>query len=180
MSEGKENHQMEAPANPVVKPLLNWNPIALAALAIAPVMLAAVLGNLAIMPNIDGWYSTLDKPDFTPPNWAFAPIWTALYCLMAYAFFRILALRSETPGRTTAIIAFASQLSLNVLWSFAFFSAHSPLLGLVIIIPLEILIVTCIVLFSRLDHVAAVCLWPYAAWVAIATALNASIWLLNR
>jgi benzodiazapine receptor len=170
---------MKVPANTVIKPLLHRNSVALMVLAIAPVMLAAALGNLATMPNIDSWYSTLAKPDFTPPNWLFAPIWTTLYCLIAYAFFRILHLRSETRGRTTAIIAFVVQLALNVLWSFAFFSAHNPLLGLFVIVPLEVLIVVSIVLFARLDRIAAVCLWPYAAWVAIATLLNASIWLLN-
>jgi len=175
----EEDHRMEVLSNAVIKPLLYRKSVALAVLAIAPVVLAAALGNLATMPNIDGWYSALAKPDFTPPNWLFAPIWTTLYCLMAYAFYRILHLRSETQGRTTAIIAFVSQLALNVLWSFAFFSAHNPLLGLFVIVPLEILIVASIVIFARLDRVAAICLWPYAAWVAIATLLNASIWLLN-
>ena len=60
-----------------------------------------------------------------------------------------------------------------------FFGAHSPALGLVnIVIQLPSIAAT-IWLFRRLDRVAAWCLLPLCAWVAFATALNFSIWLLN-
>jgi translocator protein len=98
---------------------------------------------------------------------------------MTYAFFRILRIDASAPGRTAAIVAFVMQMALNAAWSFAFFAARNPLFGLLVIIPLEILIVTLIVLFARLDRVSAVCVWPYAAWVGFATLLNASILALN-
>jgi tryptophan-rich sensory protein len=70
---------MELRMNPFIKPSPRRNSVVLVLLAIAPVIAAATLGNLATMPNIDGWYSTLVKPRFCPPNWVFAPVWTALY-----------------------------------------------------------------------------------------------------
>jgi benzodiazapine receptor len=60
-----------------------------------------------------------------------------------------------------------------------FFAAHSPLLGLINIVPQFLLIVATIAAFGRLDRVAAWCLMPLALWVAYATALNAAIWWLN-
>jgi tryptophan-rich sensory protein len=36
-------------------------------------------------PSIGNWYADLTKPDWTPPNWLFAPVWTALYITMAVA-----------------------------------------------------------------------------------------------
>jgi tryptophan-rich sensory protein len=68
---------------------------------------------------------------------------------------------------------------LNTSWSFAFFGAHSPALGLMVILSLESLIVLTIFLFRRLDRVAAACLLPYAVWVAFATYLNVGFWMLN-
>lgn len=147
--------------------------------AAAPVLAAAVLGSFATTPNIP-WYDTLAKPPLNPPNWVFGPAWTALYILMAYAFYRILRLEPTTPGRRGAIFVFFAQLVLNAAWSFAFFSARSPQLGLVVILPMAALLVATIVLFWRLDRVAGYSLTPTAFWVAFATYLNAGIFVLNR
>jgi len=147
--------------------------------AAALVLAAALLGSFATTPNIP-WYETLAKPPLTPPNWVFGPAWTALYILMAYAFYRVLRLAPGTTGRRGAIFMFFAQLVLNAAWSFAFFHARSPLLGLVVILPMAALLVATIVLFWRLDRVAGYALAPTAFWVAFATYLNAGIFVLNR
>ncbi len=153
-------------------------PLLAALVAAAPVVAAGALGNLATIPNIPVWYAGLLKPPLNPPNWIFGPVWTALYVLMAVAFYRILR---SPPGqkRRGAIAVFLAQMALNALWSFAFFAAHSPLLGLCVIVLLEALILATIARFARLDALAARLLWPYAAWVGFATYLNAAIWWLN-
>lgn len=155
------------------------SPLIIGVMAAAPVVAAAVLGNVATMPNITPWYDGLAKPPLTPPNWLFGPAWTTLFALMAFAFYRVLRLDPATPRRGVAIIVFLLQLALNASWSFAFFAAQNPPLGLAVIFVLEALIVTTIMLFWRLDRVAAYCLFPYAAWVAFASYLNGGIWWLN-
>lgn len=146
--------------------------------AAAPVLVAAVLGSFATTPNIP-WYDTLAKPPLNPPNWVFGPAWTTLYVLMAYAFYRILGLEPAAPGRCAAVIVFFAQLILNAAWSFAFFGARNPLLGLIVVVPMEALVIATIVLFFRLDRVAGYALAPTAFWVAFATYLNAGIFVLN-
>ncbi len=155
------------------------SPLVAAIAAAAPVLAASLLGNLATTPNIAPWYETLAKPPLTPPNWLFGPAWTTLYILMAYALYRVLRLKPATPGRRAAILMFFAQLVLNAAWSFAFFSARSPLLGLVVILPMEALLIATIVLFARLDRVAAYALAPTAFWVGFAIYLNAGIFVLN-
>jgi tryptophan-rich sensory protein len=147
--------------------------------AITPILLAALLGNYATIPNIALWYAQLTRPPFTPPNWLFGPVWTLLYILMAVSFFRIIRLDREKPLRRLAISIFLSQILLNASWSFAFFSAQNPLAGMLIILPLEALIFSAIFIFKKLDPIAARCLWPYAAWVGFASYLNFGFWLLN-
>ncbi len=151
-----------------------------AALSAGPIFLAGLLGNAATMPNIAPWYDKLAKPPLTPPNWVFGPAWTVLYILMGVAFYRILRLDPETPGRSRAIWLFAAQLVFNAGWSFAFFAARSPLLGLVVIVPFEALVVATLLAFWRLDRTAGLCLIPYPLWVAFATYLNAGVFLLNN
>lgn len=169
--------RMDAPGLPQGKSRLA--PLPRAAAAILPVLVAAVAGSLATTPEIPGWYAGLIKPGFTPPNWVFGPAWTLLYCLMAYAVWRVLSLPGETPGRGAALKAFWVQLALNGLWSFAFFAAHSPAAGLAVIAALWLAIAATIRLFWPLDRIAGALLLPYIAWVSYASALNLAIWRLN-
>jgi benzodiazapine receptor len=155
-------------------------PLLRALVAIVPVGLAALLGGLATAPNIPTWYAHLAKPWFTPPNFVFGPAWTILYAMMAYALSRILGRAAMTHGRSAAIATFFVQLVLNAVWSFAFFGAHSPLLGLVVIVPLWLSIAATLVLFWNLDRIAGLLFVPYLAWVSFASALNLAVWAMNR
>lgn len=148
-------------------------------LAIAAVGSASVAAQIATYPNLAPWYSSLVKPAFNPPNWIFAPVWTILYALMAFAVWRILRLPQTSAARRSALTLFFVQLTLNVAWSWMFFGANSPLLGIINIIPQLLVIIAAVVAFYRLDKAAAWCLAPLAAWVAFASALNVAIWRLN-
>jgi tryptophan-rich sensory protein len=150
-----------------------------ALLAAGPVALAGALGTLATRPNIPTWYAGLAKPGFTPPNWVFAPAWTALYALMAYALWRVLSLPRDTDGRSGALTAFSVQLALNAAWSWAFFAGQSPIAGLLVIVLLLAAILWTLARFWRLDRLSGLLLLPYLAWVVYATALNFAIWRLN-
>lgn len=148
-----------------------------AAFAIVPVAVALLLGQLATFPNLP-WHAGLVKPSFNPPNWVFGPVWTTLYALMAFSVWRILRLPPSSAWRT-ALILFYAQLALNVAWSWMFFAAHSPVLGLVNIGPQFLLIIATINAFRPLDRLATWALVPLAAWVAFASVLNYAIWSLN-
>ncbi|SRR5208282_2712375 len=147
--------------------------------AVGLVAWGAIIGRLATSPNLAPWYAGLVKPSFNPPDFVFGPVRTTLYLLMAFAFWRILRLPARTPGRGAAIAVFLAGLALNVLWSFLFFAARSPLLGLVDIVPQWLLVAATIALFRPLDRLAAACLVPLALWVAFASLLNFEIWRLN-
>jgi tryptophan-rich sensory protein len=148
-------------------------------LAVGLVIAASGLGQLATFPSLEPWCASLHKPWFNPPNAVFAPVWTALYALMAFAFWRVLRLPPRTPGRGAAIAAFLGQLALNVAWSFLFFAAQNPALGLIDVVPQCALIVLTIAFFWPLDRLAALCLVPLALWVGFAALLNVAIWRMN-
>ena len=140
-------------------------------------LLLVVGGGLAIgyLTAPDDWYRQLEKPAFTPPGWVFGPVWTALYVVIAIAGWRVW--RRDRAG--TAMKLWCGQLALNFLWSPIFFSAH--LVGVALVVVLLLLTTTLgfIVSTWRQARLAALLFLPYAVWVAFASLLNASIFILN-
>ena len=159
-------------------PLLSRRGLAFAGVAALSVIATSTAGRLISAVPVAGWYKTLAKPSFNPPNWAFPVAWTLLFVLMGVAFWRVL----RTPSaalRTRAMQLFLAQLVVNVGWSTAFFGARSPALGLVVIVPFWLLIVATTRAFRAVDRAAAWLLAPYLAWVAFAAVLNAAIVVMN-
>ena len=140
-------------------------------------LLLVVGGGLAIgfLTAPGEWYAGLAKPPFNPPNWVFAPVWTALYVLIAVAGWRTFERdRSSWPMKL-----WWAQFVLNFLWSPVFFAAHRIGLALLVILLLLAAILAFLVVSWRQNRVAAWLFAPYASWVAFAAVLNGSIWLLN-
>ena len=132
------------------------------------------LGSIPTAIAIPGWYRTLDKPGWNPPDSVFGPVWTALYSLMGAA----LVLVRRQPRTATADQAqavFGLQLALNLAWSFVFFGARSPRGGVAVIAALWIAILATVAAFWRVRRSAALLLLPYLAWVTFAALLNADI-----
>lgn len=42
--------------------------------SVAVCFAAAAAGGLVTATSVDGWYRTLTKPAFNPPEWIFAPV----------------------------------------------------------------------------------------------------------
>jgi translocator protein len=146
--------------------------------SIAVPLLAGFGSSVFTVNSIPTWYASLNKPWFSPPNVVFAPVWTSLYILMGVALFLIWrSPRNRTRDR--GIVLFAAQLAVNVTWTLAFFGLQNTLYGVLAIVPLWILIAATIYQFYKVDKWASYLLVPYLVWVSIATALNASVYLLN-
>ena len=141
---------------------------------ILAVVAVSVLGGLATAAAIPGWYATLAKPSWTPPDWVFGPAWTTLYALMAGAAWLVWRRRRLVEVRG-ALLAWWVQLALNLLWTMLFFGLRQPLWGLIEIVALWIAIAITIALFHRVRPLAALLLVPYIAWVSFAISLNAGI-----
>jgi len=140
---------------------------------------AQAAGAALTFPNL-GWYATLTKPGFTPPNSTFPIVWTILYAVMAVAAWIFWRAPGKEGDRKLGLIWFGIQLVLGVLYSAAFFGLHSPSLGLGLIMAFLIAIAITIVLFDRLSRLAAILLVPLLLWVCFATGHNFAIWFLNR
>jgi tryptophan-rich sensory protein len=149
----------------------------LASLAL-PLGLGSIAG-LYTAEAIPGWYETLNRPSFNPPNWLFGPVWTTLYLLMGISLFLIWK-QDKSKERNLAILVYLLQQALNFGWSFIFFYFNMIGFALIEICMLWLSIVIMLVLFYKIKPVAAYINIPYLLWVTFATLLNASYYLLNK
>jgi len=157
-------------------------------IAVAICELAGLVGSIFTFVSVNSWYAILIKPVLTPPAWVFGPVWITLFLLMGVAVY-LVWVKPESHWhiwggskklKQTALIIFAAQLVLNILWSFVFFGLHNPLAGLIEIIVLWLAIAATIWVFAKISRSAAWLLLPYLLWVSFAMYLTTAIWLLNR
>jgi translocator protein len=118
-----------------------------------------------------GWYGGPRKPWFQPPVWALAPVWTAIYGLLAVSGYRMWRAPSS-PQRTRALGLWGAQLGLNAAWTWLFFGRRNPQAALVDVGLLRL----CSAGYSEAARcVAPEADWmiaPYRGWVSFATLLS--------
>ena len=138
---------------------------------------AAAVGGAASAGSGD-FYRQLGRPEWAPPGWLFAPVWTLLYTLQGVAAWLVWRDR-DTRGAWAALVLFLVQLAGNALWTWLFFAWRQGGLAFAEILLLDALIVATIVLFWRVRPVASVLLLPYLLWVAYASVLTYAVWQRN-
>ncbi|MBS3818024.1 tryptophan-rich sensory protein [bacterium] len=141
--------------------------------------LAGLIGSLFTAPSVDTWYTTLQKPSFTPPGWLFAPVWTTLYILMGISAFIVWRKGWKNPLVKWALGIFLFQLILNALWSVLFFGLKQPLIAFGEIVLLWLAVGVMIFNFHKVSRWAAYLQFPYILWVTFAALLNGFLWILN-
>lgn len=128
--------------------------------------------------DIVGWYKGLEKPDITPPNLVFPLVWTTLYIMLAVAGYFLARKRDSQIGQLCFAL-FWVQMLMNWMWSVIFFEWH--LLGFSFGWILFLILLVAVLILKAWDHdrKAALLMLPYLLWLAFASYLNGTIWLLN-
>ena len=139
---------------------------------------AAAAGGALTSTSVGDWYQTLKKPSWTPPDWLFGPVWTALYFLMALSAW-LAWRRGGWLASQVSLGLFGLQLMLNVSWSAIFFGMRSPGLAFGEIVILWLAIAATAVSFWGRSATAALLFTPYLAWTTFAALLNFTIWRMN-
>ncbi|KQV44248.1 MULTISPECIES: TspO/MBR family protein [unclassified Rhizobium] len=140
------------------------------------IVLVTGCGLLIGINNIPGeWYQSLAKPAFNPPNWVFAPVWTALYVIIGFV-----GARCFLHHRSSAMMRlWVAQMIFNFAWSPLFFGLQRIALALIVILALLVSLIAFLGVSYRRDRASFLLFLPYLAWVAFATLLNLSIVLMN-
>jgi tryptophan-rich sensory protein len=145
---------------------------------LAVCFLEAGIGASITFQSVNGWYRTIQKPAWTPPDWVFSPVWTVLYALMAVAAWLVWR-RAGWRAARFPLVLFGLQLVLNVGWSLCFFGFRNPGLAAAEIVVLWLAIAVTTAAFWLHSRAAALLMGPYLAWTSFALVLNVAIWRLN-
>ncbi|MFA5133420.1 MAG: TspO/MBR family protein [Patescibacteria group bacterium] len=126
------------------------------------------------------WYKKINLPDFTPPGSFIGTVWTIIFILSAISAIMVWNKALHNQKFWIIIGLFILNGLLNFFWSYLFFGKQQIFGALFEIIPLEVSVVTLMILIWPLSRLASLLLLPYAGWVAFASYLNYLIWTLNK
>lgn len=149
------------------------------ALSFLPGILGIMVAPISGGDNV--WYNTLNNSVFTPAGWVFSAAWTILYFLVGLALFLIMQKHEKTNrhDRTSAYTLFGLNIAFNALWSFVFFGAQMPEIGIITLTALIIIAIFMARAFYRISKPAFWLVVPYVLWLMFAFYLNGMIIYLN-
>ena len=144
---------------------------------------ASVAGGIASRDGVQGWYTTIRKPGYVPPNAVFPIAWTTLYAdIAATSAAAINRLRADgRRGKANAYVgALGVNLALNAGWSWIFFKQHRLGTATAAAAALAVSSADLARRAGQADAKLGAALAPYPAWCTFATVMTADIWRLNR
>ena len=117
-----------------------------------------------------GWYGTLNRPPWQPPDFVFGLIWPYNFIVLGIASYRI----SMTLNRNETIIwlsSFALSVVAALSWAYNFYVPHNLQLAAFSLGATALLTLPMLFYTFRVSLTLGFALLPYQIWVAIATTL---------
>jgi len=114
------------------------------------------------------WYHCA-KPESMPEGNVFGIVWTILYFIFIYIFYKLL----NRPFLDFSLVGLLGLVNiLCLIWVYVFFQQHSSVLALGIIVSILILSVYVTFLFYDTDVLSPFLMFPFLVWIMFATYLN--------
>jgi translocator protein len=124
-------------------------------------------------------YAELIRPEWAPPAFLFGPVWTVLYLIIAISFGFVFYQVYKGKLAKSIAIPFLLNIIFNIAFTPIQFGLKNNVLALIdIILVLITLIWAMYIIYPKFRIIALVNI-PYLLWVSFATALQATITLLN-
>lgn len=147
---------------------------------IPSILIPLAVGGLSALVTRESMevYKSIQRPPLAPPGWLFPIVWSILFILMGVSAYRVAI--SDSPKKRAALWLFGVQLAVNFVWPILFFNLQDYLFAFFWLCLLWVLILTMVIVFSRIDKAAGYLQLPYLLWVTFAGYLNLGVYFLNR
>ena len=125
-----------------------------------------------------GWYASLARPSFQPPDLVFAVIWPLNFvALFAVGVWFTRSVEDATAWRATVVLGASVVAALA--WAWLFYVPHRLSAAALSLAVAAVLTWVLVALVARSVPWAGIVLLPYAGWLSTATALSVQYSRLN-
>ena len=137
-----------------------------------PIFIPLILGTIiGLIINTDS-YATINKPILSPPSIVFPIVWSILYLIIGYSYYK--SSRSNDINKVYYI-----QLIINLTWSIIFFNMQMYLFAFFWLLLLWAFVLLVGLAFYRIRKIAGAPWILYLVWVTFAGYLNWMVYALN-
>lgn len=138
-----------------------------------PIFIPLILGTIiGLIINTDS-YATINKPILSPPSIVFPIVWSILYLIIGYSYYK--SSRSNDINKVYYI-----QLIINLTWPIIFFNFKLYFIAIIWIMVLIYFVIKMIKLFYKDNKLLGYINIPYLIWLLFALYLTISVYLLNK
>ena len=134
------------------------------------VVLVYAFGSGIWVSNAPGWYTSLNRPPWQPPNFVFGLIWPYNFIVLGIAAVKV----AQTLNRFQSIAwlaFFALSVVSALVWAYQFYVPHNLSIAALALGLTAILTIPVLYLTFKASILIGTLLVPYQIWVIIATTL---------
>ncbi len=127
-------------------------------------------GSALWVSNSPGWYSSLNRPSWQPPDFVFGLIWPYNFIILGVAAVKVT--QTLQPKLATIwIVIFAMSIVAALNWAYQFYVPHNLTTATFSLGIAAALTIPLVFIALKASTLIGVMLLPYQAWVIIATTL---------
>lgn len=149
-----------------------------ALLGIALVLIYAV-GSGIWVSNSPGWYATLNRPPWQPPDYVFGLIWPYNFIVLGICAYRVAHSLNQSEI-VIWLISFALSVIAALSWAYNFYVPHNLGFAAFSLATAAVLTLPVLILTFRASLALGIALIPYQIWVIIAATLSWGYYTRNR
>jgi tryptophan-rich sensory protein len=126
----------------------------------------------------DGFYRSLKRPFWQPPDFVFGIAWPYNFLVLIIAGI-VIANNSGNFSKITYSILFALSVATALLWAHSFYIQHNLLLAWIALLITALLTIPMVMIAFQTQIWVGVILLPYLLWLFTATSLSVGYYWLN-
>ena len=134
-------------------------------------VLVYAFGSGIWVSNAPGWYSSLNRPPWQPPDFVFGLIWPYNFIMLGVAAFNVAQSLSH-PQTIAWLFFFGASVTSALVWAYQFYVPHNLSVAAIALGIAALLTVPVLYLTFKASILIGVLLVPYQVWVIIATTLS--------